>query len=417
MKSLFPGYYFRSSEDLRSLWSRACFVLDANVLLNLYRYSPVTRENLFRAIGFVEDRLWISYQAASEFHSNRIAEIARQAKKYDNISKDADKLLESLDNTRAHPFVPETALSTMRDSVESLKESLVQAKTTQIQLLRDDDILNRITRLIGEHVGDAPTTDEHSTAISCAEARTAKGTPPGCKDAKKDGDRKYGDAIMWLQILDYAKTNKRDIIFVTDDSKDDWWLSERGETLGPRPELLKEFIDFTGHDFHMYDPTRFIEYATNEMGRSVSQESLEETRAVSARRKARQRTHLVSSAYLDSLHHISITIDHYRYNVIELLEAIRLLPQVQWDSISSRIDMPLVAANRITQCLQDCPILAHIIIQIKRMPMPMWQTSMSEFSRENPDTIHLLHDLRQLPDAALDLAIFFVNTPSAPDLP
>ena len=55
------------------------------------------------------------------------------------------------------------------------------------------------------------------------EYRYKSQTPPGYKDAKKDGVSKYGDLIVWAETYEYAVLNNKNIIFVTDDVKEDWW--------------------------------------------------------------------------------------------------------------------------------------------------------------------------------------------------
>jgi len=34
---------------------------------------------------------------------------------------------------------------------------------------------------------------------------------------------KFGDLIIWKEMIEKAKAEKRPIIFVTDDGKSDWW--------------------------------------------------------------------------------------------------------------------------------------------------------------------------------------------------
>jgi hypothetical protein len=46
-------------------------VLDANVLLHLYRVTPTAREQIFATLSELQNRLWIPHQAALEFHRNR----------------------------------------------------------------------------------------------------------------------------------------------------------------------------------------------------------------------------------------------------------------------------------------------------------------------------------------------------------
>lgn len=63
-----------------------------------------------------------------------------------------------------------------------------------------------------------------------------------------------------------------------DDRKDDWWLQFKGKTLGPRPELVKEFVTAGGKDLHMYSSDRFLEFAGEHFGRAVSVVAVAEMR-------------------------------------------------------------------------------------------------------------------------------------------
>jgi hypothetical protein len=70
--------------------------------------------------------------------------------------------------------------------------------------------------------------------------------PPGFLDSKKDGLRPHGDYFMWRQILDYAAKEKKPVIFVTSEGKEDWWEKTSGKTTGLHYELLKEAYEKTG---------------------------------------------------------------------------------------------------------------------------------------------------------------------------
>ena len=73
------------------------------------------------------------------------------------------------------------------------------------------------------------------------EYRYKKKTPPGYKDEKKDGVSKYGDLLVWAETYTYAASNNKNIIFVTDDIKEDWWNILEDGSLSFRKELIKEF--------------------------------------------------------------------------------------------------------------------------------------------------------------------------------
>lgn len=50
MRELFPGYYRKTDAEIKKIWEEGVIVFDANVLLNLYRYSDATRKTLLELI-------------------------------------------------------------------------------------------------------------------------------------------------------------------------------------------------------------------------------------------------------------------------------------------------------------------------------------------------------------------------------
>jgi hypothetical protein len=67
----FEGYRKPSAQQQRDALRTALVVVDANVLLNLYRYTATTRDDLFAVLSTVGDRLWVPHQVMREFWRNR----------------------------------------------------------------------------------------------------------------------------------------------------------------------------------------------------------------------------------------------------------------------------------------------------------------------------------------------------------
>lgn len=67
---------------------------------------------------------------------------------------------------------------------------------------------------------------------------------PGYKDSKKLDDG-IGDLIIWQTILELAKDKGKDVIFVTNDQKNDWFYKQDKIGLYPKYELFDEFRRFT----------------------------------------------------------------------------------------------------------------------------------------------------------------------------
>ncbi len=87
MREIFSGYYRPTDDEFSALWKNALFVLDANVLLNLYAYSTETMKEFIGILEGISDRLWVPYQAASEYQRRRLGVIQQQVAAYDSIQK------------------------------------------------------------------------------------------------------------------------------------------------------------------------------------------------------------------------------------------------------------------------------------------------------------------------------------------
>lgn len=81
-------------------------------------------------------------------------------------------------------------------------------------------------------------------------------------------------------MLDKAKSENKAIIFVTDDAKEDWWRTFKGQTLGPRPELTAEIKAKAGVDFYMYASDRFLHFAQKYLHQAIEQSAIEELKEV-----------------------------------------------------------------------------------------------------------------------------------------
>src|SRR4051794_18576954 len=116
MRTLFPGYFRLSDDELAKLWEDAFFVFDANVLLNVYRYSPAAKAALKQVFNVLQGRMWVPFQAAEEFQRNRLNVITSQIATYETAIEASTKLLSALRAPRSHPFVAANVLSTTQDA-------------------------------------------------------------------------------------------------------------------------------------------------------------------------------------------------------------------------------------------------------------------------------------------------------------
>lgn len=285
MKSKFPAHFRPSDDDFKKIWSDCIFAVDANVLLNLYRYSTETRTLLESTLNGLQDRLFMPNQAAKEFLKNRLIVTASQADEYTKAIRLINDLSQQLANKKKHPFLPDKNLPEFSDQVTKVVDQLEKQKNVLLDRLINDEILEFVSSLFENKTGNPYDENQLKELAIEGGKRYENEIPPGYKDIKKDasGDpyRKYGDLLVWKQIIDEAKLKKKSIVFITDDKKEDWWLEQSGRTISPRTELREEFISEVGNDFWMYTVDRFIEEAGRVSNTVISENLIAEIIQVS----------------------------------------------------------------------------------------------------------------------------------------
>lgn len=294
MKELFPDY-FVDEEKVKAIWDDCLFVFDANFLCDLYRYSDITRLDFIDVMNRFSDRVWLPNRAMEEYLRNRRVVISKQEALYDDVIKKLNILEENLNHKKQHPFVSKKLHTGFFDVSRRLKEELEGSKVEYVKRINGgDEIKNKIVDIFDGKVGFGFAEEELQEILKDGEIRYQNKTPPGYKDKEKEKDehenqcltesdkkcKPYGDLIVWKQIIAKAKKDKVNIVFVTSDSKEDWWKKEGNYTLGPRGELVKEFENETEMFFHMYSPDRFLKFAQERLKVKVNEEALEEIKEI-----------------------------------------------------------------------------------------------------------------------------------------
>lgn len=278
MKDVFPGWYTKSPDELKGLWDEAIFVPDTNILLHLIRHSASVRGQLMSVFERKKDALWIPYQVGVEFQRRRLDVQQSTLDAYDKLADDMKSSINQargkLNQYRAHPVIDiERELSTLDAYFADFEKRMATARTKHPseELLASFD---HVTELFAGRVGFKPTEESLAAIRKEGEERYSKKLPPGFEDAKKTDGDKFGDLIIWKEMIEKAKGEKRPIIFVTDDAKSDWWHIHHGKKLGPHPYLVEEFLAATGQQFHIYELPQFLRYSA-ETGSTIQPEAVQ----------------------------------------------------------------------------------------------------------------------------------------------
>lgn len=301
MKDLFPGYYRPSEDEFSDLWKNCVFILDTNVLLNLYRYSEESRNDFIKVLHKIETRLWIPHQVALEFQENRSNVIEEQEKKFDSIKG----ILEDNQSriTGGLSKFPSVNHEKLIDKISQLFgdffEEIKPLEAKQLKSNDHDYIRDIVDNLLKGKIGEPPTQLELENIYKEGEERYKINYPPGFKDKqpKKQKDpylcngmsfkREYGDLILWKEILKEVKTRQWiHIIFITDDAKEDWWRDEQGKTIGARPELVEEICKAGASIFYMYTPERFLKFSKEYIEVDIKEESINQVKNISESKEA-----------------------------------------------------------------------------------------------------------------------------------
>jgi hypothetical protein len=285
MRDAIPGY-FMTETDADALWDDCLFVPDTNTLLNLYRYNETTRQEYLTVFKGLQERLWIPAQVAEEFMRGRESVKAAAAQPYKAAMDFVQNFADSIERTlKSHYAVDVKELVSLAGkSVEPLKERLKELDTDHPKFFALDTISAEVERLFQDRTGKPYGPGRLLKLMTKGEARFLQLIPPGYVDfANKTANsspNRFGDYILWCQVLGHAKKTKKSIVFITGDMKEDWYLSVSGSPRGPRPELLQEMWLVAGVRSYIYTPTAFCSKAGSYLKAPVAEESLVEVERV-----------------------------------------------------------------------------------------------------------------------------------------
>ncbi|WP_209328898.1 PIN-like domain-containing protein [Lunatimonas salinarum] len=268
--------YFITKEKEKLLWDNCVFVFDSSSLLNFYEYSEQTVMIFEKIFERAKGCLWIPNHVAFELDKNKGKGFQNAKSRYINLNSHLksiknhfDELKKRTKKSDKHPYLDPQIFDALDSEIQKFEKDLDKQVQLQIEKLnqqsKEDIIYNSIYRnfIIGEEF----SFDEILEIIEHGKFRYDNQIPPGYKDfsnSKKIGFQKYGDLILWLQIIKFSVQNKKNIIFINDDLKEDWWVdSSSNKMFIPREELIKEFADKSGQLFWMYNSGEFLKMASD----------------------------------------------------------------------------------------------------------------------------------------------------------
>lgn len=296
----FMHYVVPPSEVVALAFSSGLIVLDANVLLDLYKFAADSRTELLSVIERFRDRIWIPHQVGEEFYRNRIKVMADIHAGYSvllgHLRKMQPKIIDEISgriNQLDNQVLlrgEKAGLLRLLDSVLSPMMEAVEALAAKHKLggsYADDPILKKLETLLHGRIGQ-PFTEDLEAYLKEAERRIEANEPPGYKDSDKNSA--HGDYFAWAQTLNHAKSVKcAALLFVTSDKKEDWYREINGQLVSARPELALEARTMAGCHLVMMSAADFLRQSQEYAHVDVSDETIREAEDLTRQRGARKR--------------------------------------------------------------------------------------------------------------------------------
>lgn len=260
MTEEFKGYSKYSDEEYKEIWKNGLIVIDTNILLNFYRYSSETRNELYKTLKAVRNRLWIPYQVAYEYFKNKKKVITDTYKSFDDLLNETEnhfaKLKSAIENTATKQLkCKDEVLEKLSKYCDEIYKTIKDEKESKKENASEEIVEKLIYELFNGSIGDEITGDEYEEMKKEGVNRIQNKIPPGYMDSDKEEN---GDYYIFYSMIKYAQENKKDIIFVTDDTKEDWFIKILGEKKGGDYRLLNEFYKKTGRLMLIYTSDGFL---------------------------------------------------------------------------------------------------------------------------------------------------------------
>jgi hypothetical protein len=286
MREAFSQHFATDPERREKLWEQCLFVFDTNVLTGIYRRSEEARDAQYKMMVELGDRLWVPHRVIYEFLDNRAKIVHEQAQLYAACIGELQGMLANFEVATKHPFLSEKVYSEFNSVSQKVIAELEVNRAFHDNRITDDDVKLKLAEILDGKVGPPFTEERIVEIVKDGEVRYAQNIPPGFEDrAKHKGSniteeirKRYGDLIIWYQVIEQAKAKQLPVILITGDQKPDWWAEQSGKKLGPHPALIDEFKTLTGQDFYLYSYHSFLNFANQYLNQKTSAAVIEEVR-------------------------------------------------------------------------------------------------------------------------------------------
>ena len=256
------NYIFSTSQkNLDESIDDSIVILDTNVLLIPYKLKRQDLSEIEKVYEVLsrQERLLLPEHVAREFAVNKQTKLGDL---YHTVNQRMVSVPKVPDAAILNDLVEYKKLDEdfkiLSQSVDSYNKSVKELAKKIKDWSWNDPVLNMYSQFFNSSTikNHTKTDEEVGKELS---RRQKHSIAPGYKDKSKD-DNAAGDLNVWLTILELGATLKKDIIFVSEDRKPDWWNQASGGAFSPKFELVNEYRSVSeGKNIHLLSFSEFLE--------------------------------------------------------------------------------------------------------------------------------------------------------------
>ena len=278
-------------QEIRS--SEHIIVLDTTVLLELYRQPANISLDVISALKRILTNIYIPRQVYDEYLKNYHKICGDEKKKYKKVTKELSDSLKKLQNDiakkvgeyRKHNYTDISKLqNNLNEKIKDTQNIITEFEKShhaEIQLnidfLQNDKVKEFVDLLLNQgSIGQKIPFSIKILLLQEGQVRYDNLIPPGFHDSAKNGEAKYGDLFVWKDIITIAKEKNTNIIFVCNDTKEDWWEKNKDTPIDLRQELNEEFKETNPSlSIHFLTLDKFFSYLSEELKLGKSKSALQ----------------------------------------------------------------------------------------------------------------------------------------------
>ncbi len=237
-------------------------VFDTNAWLNLYNIPMIALQEIVRGINEHIEKFWIPNQVYAEYKRNQkgkkdaVVELFKNAQSYSlaEINTSKDRVLQKIKTLKLQNHIWEDDLQDnitkkYKELIDLLKagyQDLENKYEDDIKAIKNNDIVDDLVDSLFDKTEKDFSIIEKMHICEEGEIRYKYRIAPGYTDAEKmeDGNnftKKYGDLLIWKEMLRKVNGTAINMIFVQEERKKDWLAEKNGCVLAE--VLIEEYSD------------------------------------------------------------------------------------------------------------------------------------------------------------------------------